>query len=243
MYAAHTLGLTLSPAVGGWLGEVAGFRAVFGLSGLFLALSTFIVIWLREQPVTPAPFQFGFHEILSNTRLLLIYTLFVPTFLALYLGQPFAPNYLQEVVGLELFWIGFLGSVHALGATVLSLWLGRLSEGVGGFIIGQGLVFVSLLIFLKFKAFPLLVLSFFLRGAFNACRSLAMAQTGKVLSARSAGLAFGIFNTPHNLSTVLAPYLAGWLYTSRPDLPFLISAAMILVMMAFSFVLVRGDAG
>jgi sugar phosphate permease len=70
-----------------------------------------------------------------------------------------------------------------------------------------------------------------------------MAQTGKVLSARSAGLAFGIFNTAYNLSTVLAPYLAGWLYTSRPDLPFLISAAMILVMMAFSFVLVRGDAG
>lgn len=243
MYAAHSLGLTVSPAVGGWLGQAAGFRAVFGLSGVFLALSTITVWQVKEQPVSPTLSGFGLRGVLSNRRLLLISSLFVPTFLALYLGQPFAPNYLQEIVGIELFRIGFLGSVHALGATILSLWLGRLSAGTRGFIVGQGLVFLSLLIFLRFQAIPLLVLSFFLRGAFNAVRSLAMAQTGKVLSSGSAGLAFGIFNTAYNLSTVLAPYMAGWLYTSRPDLPFLVSAAMIPVMMAFSFVLLRGDTG
>jgi MFS family permease len=202
------------------------------------------VVWrATEQPVAPAPSSFGVHEILSNRRLLLITVLFVPAFLALYLGQPFAPNYLQEVVGVELSWIGFLGSVHALGATILTLWLGRLSKSGVGLMVGQGLVFLSLLLILRFEAFPVLVTSFFLRGAFDAVRSLGLAQTGRVLSSRSAGLAFGVFNTAYGLSLVLAPYLAGWLYTSRPDLPFLISAAMIVGMMAFSFVLVRGDAG
>jgi DHA1 family multidrug resistance protein-like MFS transporter len=243
VYAGHSLGLTIFPAVGGWLGEVAGFGVVFLLSGVFLALSTFIVICVREQPVTRASSHFGVHEILSNKRQLLVSLLFVPTFLALYLGQPFAPNYLQEVMGIQLFWIGFLGSIHALGATILSVWLGRLSKGSGGFIVGQGLVFLSLLLFLKFQAIPLLALSFFLRGAYNAVRSLAMARTGKMLGVAGVGLAFGIFNTGYFLSSVLAPYLAGWLYTSRPDLPFLVSAVMILVMMALSFALVREDAG
>lgn len=242
VYAANALGLTVFPSVGGWLAGAAGYRAVFGFSALLLALSTVITTQVREQPVAPSPSGLGFREVLSNSRLLLTSALFVPVFLALYLGQPFAPNYLQEVVGIELLWIGFLGSVHALGATALSLWLGRLFTGAWGFITGQGLVFLSLLVFLRFQAIPLLMLSFFLRGAFNACRSLAMAQTGRALSSGSAGLAFGIFSTAYNLSTVLAPYLAGWLYTCRPDLPFLVSAAVIPVMMGFSLLLVRGDA-
>ena len=242
VYAANALGLTVFPAVGGWLGEVAGFSAVFGLSGSLFALSTAMVALVAEQPLGPAASHFGFQEIVSNRALILVSALFVPTFLALYLGQPFAPNYLQEVVGLELFWIGFLGSAHALGATVLSVWLGRLSAGAWGFIVGQGLVFLSMLIFLRFQAIPLLMLSFFLRGSFNACRSLGMAQTSRALSSAPSGLAFGMFNTAFNLSYVVAPYLAGWLYTTHPGLPFLVSAAVIPVMMGFSLLLVRGDA-
>jgi hypothetical protein len=223
------------------LAERAGFGAVLIVAGFFYALSTLVATQVTEQPVDPSPVGFGFREVLSNRRLLLVSSLAVVIFFALYLGQPFAPNYLEEVVGVELAWIGFLGSVHALGATVLSLWLGRLTEGVGGFIVGQGLVLVSLLVFLRSRALPLLTVSFFLRGAFNACRSLALALTGRVVSTTSVGLAYGLFNTTFNVSMVLAPYVAGWLYTSRPDLPFLVSVAMIGIVMPLSLVLAKGD--
>ncbi|HUW95250.1 MAG TPA: MFS transporter [Anaerolineae bacterium] len=159
------------------------------------------------------------------------------------MGQPFAPNYLQEVVGVEIFWIGFLGSAHALGATVLGVWLGRLSEGVAGFVVGQGLVLASLLILVNFHAIPVLLVSFFLRGAFNACKALALAQAGKTVGETNSGLAYGVLNTALNLSWVLAPYTAAWLYTAGPDLPFLSSAAMIAVMMVVSWVLLREPTG
>lgn len=241
LYSAFTLGLIVFPTIGGWLAERAGFGAVLIVAGFFYALSTLVATQVTEQPVDPSPVGFGFREVLSNRRLLLVSSLAVVIFFALYLGQPFAPNYLEEVVGVELAWIGFLGSVHALGATVLSLWLGRLTEGVGGFIVGQGLVLVSLLVFLRSRALPLLTVSFFLRGAFNACRSLALALTGRVVSTTSVGLAYGLFNTTFSVSMVLAPYVAGWLYTSRPDLPFLVSVAMIGLVMPLSLVLAKGD--
>jgi len=241
LYSAFTLGLIIFPTIGGWLGGRVGFAAVFAVAGFFYALSTVAAALVSEQPVDPTPARFAFREVLSNRRLLLVSSLAVAIFFALYMGQPFAPNYLEEVVGLELPWIGFLGSVHALGATVLSLALGRLSEGAGGFIVGQGLVLVSMVIFLRARALPLLAVSFFLRGAFNACRSLALAITGRVVRATSVGLAYGLFNTAVAVSMVLAPYVAGWLYTSRPDLPFLVSAIMIGVMMTVSLILLKVD--
>jgi MFS family permease len=174
---------------------------------------------------------------------MIICTVSVFIFLAMFLGQPFAPNYLEEVVGLELVWIGFLGSAHALGATVLGVVLGKLSEGVAGLVVGQALVLVSLLLLLRFQAIPVLALSFFLRGAFNACRALTLGQMGKLVGETASGLAYGLLNTAMGLPWVLAPYMAAWLYTSRPALPFMVSAVMIAVMMMVSVVLLRDPRG
>jgi hypothetical protein len=126
---------------------------------------------------------------------------------------------------------------------VLGVWLGWLSEGVSGFVVGQGLVLASLLIVVNFQAIPVLLVLFFLRGAFNACTALALAQAGKTVGETTSGLAYGVLNTALNLSWVLAPYRAAWLYTGRPDLPFLSSAAMIAVMMVVSWALLKERTG
>ncbi len=243
LYSAFAVGLIVFPTIGGWVGERAGFAPVFLAAGLFYGLSTLAVARVREQPVEQSLSGSRFQEIASNRSLLLISALAVFIFFALYLGQPFAPNYLQEVVGLELPWIGFLGSVYALGATVLGVVLGRVSEGAAGFIVGQGLVLTSLIIFLRARTLPLLSASFFLRGSFSACRSLALALTGRTVRATSAALAYGVFNTALYVSMVPAPYVAGWLYTSRPELPFLVSAVLIVTMMALSAILLGGKWG
>ncbi len=239
MYAAFAVGLIVFPTVGGFLAERVGFPLALVTAAVLFALSTLLVVAVKEQPVAPSRPDFGLRDVFSNSRLMIICVVSVFIFFAMFLGQPFAPNYLEEVVGLELVWIGFLGSAHALGATVLGVVLGRFSEGMGGLVVGQALVLISLVLFLNFQAIPLLALSFFLRGAFNASRALALGQMGKVVGETSSGLAYGLLNTAMGLPWVLAPYMAAWLYAARPDLPFMTSMGMIGAMMIVSVVLLR----
>jgi DHA1 family multidrug resistance protein-like MFS transporter len=243
VYAAFALGLIVFPTVGGWLAEAFGFGLPLILAALFYAASTIMVVFVDEQPITRSARGVGLADVLSNKRLMLICALSVVVFLALYLGQPFAPNYLQEVVGIDLHWIGFMGSAHALGATVLGVALGRLSEGIAGFFLGQALVGVSLVLMLNTRAIPVLSVAFFLRGAYNACKALALGLAGKVVDETNAGLAYGLLNSAMGLSMVLAPYMAAWLYSARKDLPFLVAIGMIVMTMVLSalFLRTQGD--
>jgi DHA1 family multidrug resistance protein-like MFS transporter len=241
VYAAFELGLIVFPTVGGWLAEAAGFGLPLILAVFFYVVSTVMVVFVDEQPITRAAKGIGFQDVLSNKRLVSICALSIVVFLALYLGQPFAPNYLQEVVGIDLSWIGFMGSAHALGATVLGVVLGRLSEGIAGFVLGQALVGVSLILMLHTRAIPVLSVAFFLRGAYNACRALALGLAGKVMGETNAGLAYGLLNSAIGMSMVLAPFMAAWLYTTRTDLPFLVAAGMIVVAMGISVAVLRAE--
>jgi MFS family permease len=241
IYAAFALGLIVFPTVGGWLAESVGFPPVLLLAAVSYAISTLMVVFVREQPVVRVQRGMGFREVISNRQLVMLCVLSIFVFLALYLGQPFAPNYLQEVVGIDLSWIGFLGSAHALGATVLGVALGRVSEGIAGFVLGQALVALSLVLMVNVRAVPLLFVAFFLRGAYNACRALVLALGGKVVGETSAGLAYGMLNSAVGMSMVLAPYVAAWLYTARNDLPFVVSAGMIVVTMVVSVAFLRDN--
>jgi DHA1 family multidrug resistance protein-like MFS transporter len=241
MYAAFALGLVVFPTVGGWLAEAYGFSSALLLAAVFFVVSTLMVVLAAEQPVTRSPLRLGFGEAFSNRRLMSICVLSAFLFFALYLGQPFAPNYLEEVVGMDLSAIGFMGSAHALGATALGVGLGRISEGIAGFIVGQALVGVSLLLLLNTQAIPLLFVSFFLRGAYNAVKALVLGLAGKVVGETSAGLAYGMLNAAVGSSMVFGPYVAAWLYTVRTDLPFLVSAGMIAVMIFVSAAVLRAE--
>ncbi len=238
VFSGYSLGLTLSPALGGWLGEALGLRSIFWISAFFFASATCVVFFVAEQPVVSRSVPLDYRGLLSNRSFLLLSVLLFLLFLTLYLGQPLAPNYLQEVLGLDLPWIGLFGSAHSLGAALLAFWLGRLRGG-WGLILAQGLVFLSLILLLQAPLLPLLVVSFFLRGAFTASRSLSSALVGKVAGKGSLGLAFGILSTVNSLALVVAPYLAGYLYAMRPDLPFLASIASIPAVMLLTMIVLR----
>ena len=238
VFSGYSLGLTLSPTLGGWLGEGLGLRSVFWISALFFASATCVVFFVTEQPAISRSVSLDYRGLLSNRSFLLLSVLFFLLFLTLYLGQPLAPNYLEEVLGLDLRWLGLFGSAHSLGAVLLALWLGRLGGG-WGLILAQGLVFLSFVLLLQAPLLPLLVVSFFLRGAFTASRSLSSALVGKVAREGSLGLAFGILSTVNSLALVVAPYLAGRLYAMRPDLPFLASIASIPAVMLLTTIVLR----
>ncbi len=229
--SSWSLGTLLTPSIGGWLADSLGMRPLFLLAFALYILSTFFIFLLSEQPIVPAPEGSGYGRILSHPLLLASTIFFLVTFI-LYLGQPLAPNYLEEVVGLNLSWIGTLGTFASLGSAVLAAWLGHLATW--GIFISEALCALSFLLLLWGRTFPLLALSFFLRGSLSACTSLAAAQIARILGEDEVGRGFGVFNTLVSLAYALAPYAAGQLYSFSPTLPLLVSLGLTPLAMALT---------
>lgn len=228
VFGAYSLGLTPSPAIGGVLVELIGMRGTYLVSAACFATATLIVTQVQRQPIPDGGARLFPRHLITQRSFLGLSGLFLLIFFATYLGQPFAPNYLDEVTGLSVGWIGFLGSAHALGAFVLSLLLGRWRPGPRwGLIAAQVLVAASFILLLRSDAIAVLTLAFLMRGAHAAARSLTTAWIGDVLLGVELGTGFGILNTVYGVSLVGAPYLAGWLYDIRPDLPFLVAAGAV----------------
>lgn len=235
VFAAYSLGLTPSPALGGWLIELIGMRMTYVVSaGFFVAASLTVSLVARQAKPDSTELSTG-RGVVRNPTFMALSAIFLIVFFVMYLGQPFAPNYLEEVTGLRLGWIGFLGSAHSLGAFVLGLTLGRWRAGPRwGLIAAQGLVGLSFVLLLRTDALLVLTLAFFTRGAYHTSRSLASAWMGDVLGRHSLGLAFGTLSTVYGIANVLAPYVAGWLYAARPSLPFAVAAAGLPATMALT---------
>jgi len=225
VWAAYPAGQVLSPAIGGAMAQALGMRNVFLAACGIYVLSTLLLSQIAEQPVEPRPQDSGDHRrLLRNRPFLLLSGLFLLIFVALYLGQPLAPNYLEEVAGLPLGWIGTLGSAASLGAAVLAMILGRLpASNRARLAASQALVLLSFALLLSSRALAILVLAFFLRGAWNATRALASAELAVHLEPSNLGLGYGVLNSIVGVATMAAPYTAGWLYAVRADLPFLVA--------------------
>ena len=178
VYAGYSTGSIISPAAGGWLAQMTDMRTVYLVAAVCYAISTLVILMIKPQPVQARAWQRpSFHVVRSNGLLALIaFAMFLP----LYIGVPLAPNFMRNVAGWPVNRIGLLGSLYALGLTVLSPTLGRLSarHPIRGLLAGQALVWVSLgLLFIGAQGRPAIAFAaFFLRGGYGACRSLAGAQ-------------------------------------------------------------------
>ncbi len=227
MTAAYSTGIIFSPALGGWLGERVGMRNVFLLSASLIVLSTLAILPLKEQPASYQSAALRIKPLLRRGPFWRLCFMVAFIYLVTYLGWPLTPNFLQEMRGLDLSLIGTLATAQSLGAVFLAIFLGRVSRGAWGMIAAALLIWASFGLLLLFP-FPFIIAcAYFLRGSFSALASLASAQVGKVLESPSMGLGFGLFATLRSLALVPGPYIAGYLYALRPDLPFLASIVSI----------------
>lgn len=228
VFAAYSLGLTPSPALGGWLVELVGMQMTYVVSAGFFVAATLTVSRAAPQPKPVGSQLATGRDLVTNRTFVVLSAVFMLVYFVSYLGQPFAPNYLADVTGLRLSWIGFLGSSHALGAFVLGLALGHWHAGPRwGLIAAQGLVGLSFILLLRTEAIGLLTVAFFLRGAYASTRSLSSAWMGNALGRQSLGLAYGVLSTMFGIANVVAPYAAGRLYAVQPALPFAVAASAI----------------
>jgi hypothetical protein len=150
---------------------------------------------------------------------------FITVFI-LYLPQPLIPNYLQNQKQLALNVIGQLGSIGNLGNTILIFSLGRFNS-VFGFLFGQTLVLLSMIMLWKGNHPIWYGAGYFLLGGYRLARIMLVAFARKLVHAAEVGRAFGYLETVNSAAIILAPLLAGAIYEFNPS--FLFLCAMILI--------------
>jgi MFS family permease len=231
--AAYSLGAILGPISGGWIGARIGLRSVYLISAGVFVVSTVILFFLHPQPrdvhdpATPP------ESLWKNTRFISFLGIIFLAMFVMYLPQPLTPRFLQNERGLSLQSIGLLGSIGNLGNTLLALALGQIAAR-SGFLLAQVSAAVFSLLLWKGTGLGWYALGYFLLGGFRSARSLIYAQVRPLIHPAQMGLAYGVAETASALAVMLAPLLAGVLYTQDPVRVYWVSAGMIAVMVVIS---------
>jgi MFS family permease len=231
--AAYNLGAVLGPLSGGWIGERLGLRSVYLVSSGIFLVSTLILFFLRPQAREVHDPAFPPGSLWKNTRFISFMGIILLAMFVMYLPQPLTPRFLQNERGLSLENIGLLGSIGSLGNAVLALVLGQIVAR-SGFLLAQVAVAIFSLLIWKGSGLGWYALGYFLLGGFRTARSLIYAQVRPLIHPAQMGLAYGVTETFSSLAVMLAPLLAGVLYTQKPDIVYWVSALLMAVMLVVS---------
>lgn len=225
--AMFHLGAVAGPVIGGIVGERYGLQWVYRIAALIFLLSTVVVLQLRHAAQneeihlaqsTPA--------ILRNPRFLGLLVMILLTMFALNLPQPLSANYLQNQQGFSLETIGWLGALGSLGNAFWLLVLGHL-PAARGLIAGQALVGIFALLLWQGQQRWLFFVGYFFLGGYRLARSMVVAYARRFVRAREQGLAFGLVATGSAVSSILAPLVAGWLYSRSPTWMYSVALSLI----------------
>jgi MFS family permease len=228
MSAGFNLGVVIGPLLGGRIGDQFGMKQTYILAGIIFLLSTIVISFIRSQPVErAAPTDGGNRWFFTPRYLLYMGVIFLAIF-AMYLPQPLTPNYLSNQGGYDLTQIGLLFSVSSIGVVVMNLILGSLPAR-SGFLLGQTAVAAFTLILWQGSGLPWYFVAFFMLGGYKTARTLGMAQVRELVPSAKMGLAYGLAETVGGTAVILAPLIAGYLYTDDPTLMYAVGLGLILV--------------
>ncbi|MCD4686984.1 MAG: MFS transporter [Anaerolineae bacterium] len=220
LWAAYSLGIVVTPAIGGWLGDIAGLRTVYATSLFWFTASAVVIMRTRRYPVAARPAQgYDYGGLLRQYYVITAFALLTFGLVGVLVGQTLSSQYLEEVRGLSRTTIGVLGSINALGTVTFSLLLGRLIAW-RGFYAALWLVLASFALFLFTGSPAMMVIAVFLLGAHYAARPLATAVIAPLVPEHQRGLAFALVDTLAGLATIIGTNAAGVLYTGNPGWPF-----------------------
>jgi MFS family permease len=231
------LGMVLGPLAGGWIGQQFGLRTVYYVVSVIFAVSTFIMIQIKSQPIEPHDENVSPFSVLSNTRFLLFLGVVGVAVFAMYIGQPLTPNYITEVRGYSLTNAGLIFTAGALGNAVVTIFLGRFHPRYG-YPISQALVALFVLLIWHGSGLGWFMTGYFLLGGFRAARPLAQAQARELVSSSQMGLTFGILETVSAVIFVITPTVAGFLFARDPSLPYPLSLGLLACSVVATLVLV-----
>ena len=214
-------GSIAAPAIGGWIGEQFGLRTVYLVAAVIFTLSTVSMLFIRPQPAEPQASASSARAIMRQRTILIhLFYLFLLYF-AVDVGFVLAPKFLEELRGLTVAQIGWLGTISAIGTLILAPLISRF--GGGGRLalaIGQLLSLMSLALLAGAPALPASMIAFFCGGGSRLVRAPALARFANLLTPTTLGFGLGLQQTASQFGLALSPYLAGILYAHNPSWPF-----------------------
>lgn len=225
--ASFNLGAIIGPLAGGYIADNVGLRQVYLFAAIIFVISNLFIFFIPAQKIEKRPEEQVKNGLLFNRRYVYYLGIVFLAMFATYLPQPLSSNYLQNQQGLTFGEIGSLGSFSSLGVVVLNLLLGQLNARLG-FLLGQAAVGVFTIILWQGVGLPWFIIGYFLLGGYRTARSLATAQTQELVHVSNLGLAYGLTETMGATAIILAPPLAGFLYTHDPTWMYLLSLALII---------------
>ncbi len=239
MWVAYSLGIVVTPLIGGWLGDRIGLRTVYLLSLFWFAASALVITRTRAYPLQDRPPQGrDYQGLLQQRHVLVALLLLTVGLVSVLVGQTLSSQYLEEVRHFSRTTIGAFGSLNALGTALFSFMLGRMAAW-RGFYTALWLVLVSFVLFLSSGSPAVVVVAVFLLGAHYAARPLATAVIAQYVPDQQRGLAFGLVDTLAGLATIIGTNAAGVLYESDPGSPFMAGIVCVIAVTALGSMLLR----
>ncbi len=240
---APSIATILTPAGAGWLAEQWGLRSTLLAAGV--ATSGAALVFVTADLPEHAPRSSGegsFRELLRHRPIVLVATLMVMTIGGMMLGWVLAPNYLQDVHEIGFERIGWLGSVAALGSTVLSLGVSRnrwLQDPFNTLFVATTAVTGGFGLLLLGSSFSVFLVAYLLRGGFLVAWSAFYSAFGLVTPERLRSRVFALAEVLGSAGTTLAPLLAGPLYGLDARLPIALGLA-VSVLLLVAIRMIRG---
>lgn len=235
--AGWSMGYIFSPAVGGYLSGTMGMQFVFYLAFIFYALASLTLLFIRSQRASQSTQQTSeertsFFKLLRTGKLLRLSVFFASIMFVLMMFRPFVAQFLADVYRYGDFEIGIFGSVAFLSSAVLGVLLGRLgdrSRKSYALALSMILCSLSLVPLLLFANFYILIASFFIAGGSYVTWSLMSAIVGPLAPESCRARWVSIPQTVSMFSSIVAPYVGGFLYDVSPYYPFMVGIVATLV--------------
>jgi MFS family permease len=224
--AAFNLGAIIGPVTGGWIASQYGLRMIYYVIACIFVVSFVIILFLKPQPRESHDPTQPPASLLKNRNYLWILCLAFTSVFAMYLPQTLTPNFLQVERNLSLSQVGLIGSIGSLGTVFLNLVLGQINSRFG-FFLAQISVGLFALLLWRGNSLAWYGLGYFLLGGYRAARIMIFAQVRPLIHQAQMGLAYGLTDTVNSLAVILAPLLAGWLYTQDPLYVYKVSIVLI----------------
>jgi MFS family permease len=239
----------IGPPLGGLLVGWIGFKGMLAVSGGLYAIAAGLRIWMAttmrsqavEHPTQKLTLLSLKYSLSSMLGLLLgggvLTWLFVTdgvADIAFRMSGELQPLYLDQLFGITVTQIGFLGSINAIAGMFVPLLSGKLVDKYDErlpLISGFFLIFTSLVIFLHADSFLTFALSWTVGGLgggmlWPAFQSLI----SKAVPAKLLGTFSGVFHSSLGFISLPAPWLGAQLWERvSPQAPFMITAAAALL--------------
>lgn len=211
------LGAAGGPLLAGLIATRYGLRMVYVFGSAILMISVILILLIQRAPTEPHTAHTSERSnIFANRRLLLLAGSTLLTMFVLYLPQPLTSNYLVTVKQLDYQQIGLLGMIASLGNAFVMFALGNLNP-LGGFLLGQSLAITFSLFLWRGESLAWFAVGYLFLSGYRLSRSMVTALARSLVSPRQTGLAFGLLETCNGAAVIVAPAIAGWLFSRDPS--------------------------